>query len=80
MKALLSQDKALVNAENEDGWTPLLEATLHGQVDVVRLLLEQRAEVAHQASDGSFARELAGTLEHTTLITLLEQATIEQGQ
>ena len=80
MEALLSQDKALVNAENEDGWTPLLEATLHGQVDVVRLLLEQRAEVTHQTRDGSFARELASTLEHVALITLLEQATLQQGQ
>ena len=42
---LLIERGAEVDSRNRDGWTPLLTASLHGQLEVARLLLDHGADV-----------------------------------
>ena len=45
VRIILSHDKSLVNYQSEsDGWTPLNDAVLKGNVEIVKLLLENGAD------------------------------------
>lgn len=52
---------ALVNAVDEDGWSPLHFASKEGYLDVCLALLKARAEVALTNVDGKSAMQLAET-------------------
>ncbi|EJF64724.1 ankyrin, partial [Dichomitus squalens LYAD-421 SS1] len=73
VRSLVSQDPVLVNAIDDDGRTPLHWAASSGSVDIVRFLIDQKADVnrgdsggwtpLHIASSGGFddvVRELLG--------------------
>jgi uncharacterized protein len=47
--------QANVNAENHEGWTPLICAAINGDAETVLLLLEAGADINAEARDGSTA-------------------------
>ena len=54
---------ANTTALNAKGWTPLHSASHWGHAEIVRLLLERRADVAARANDGSTALRLASNMQ-----------------
>ena len=51
------QNGANVNAKDFDTWTPLLKAAFKGELDIVKLLLDQHADV-NACQDGTFGTSL----------------------
>jgi Ankyrin repeats (3 copies) len=52
----IKKKKAIVNAKDENGWTPLHEGARGGHLDVVKLLVENGADLsARTAGDGGTA-------------------------
>lgn len=52
----IKKKKAIVNAKDENGWTPLHEGARSGHLEVVKLLVENGADVnAKTAGDGGTA-------------------------
>ena len=49
---LLAKDPTLINAQDLNGWTPVLWATDHGHRKVVVMLLEKGADPTVKASGG----------------------------
>ena len=45
---LLSSSGADVNAEDDDSWTPLLNATKEGHLEVVKFLVDNGAKLEHR--------------------------------
>lgn len=62
-----------VNAMQHGGWTPLHAAALHGNVPLVRLLLEAGANPAAKNDTGQTPAALAKTKNHKEVIALLEK-------
>jgi ankyrin repeat protein len=62
-----------VNARQHGGWTPLHAAALHGNVPLVRLLLEAGATPDAKNDTGQTAAALAKTKDHKEVIALLEK-------
>jgi len=58
----LLADKAAINRRRADGSTPLSIATLHGQLDIARRLIENGAEVSGANSDGNTPLHVAAFL------------------
>ncbi len=54
-KAILNKDKSLVNVRGLGGATPLMLAALHGNEDLVRLLLDQGADPSARNGAGATA-------------------------
>ena len=53
VKTLLRRDPGLLNKHSEDGeWTPLISACAHGQLAIVKLLLDKGATVDLTDNDG----------------------------
>eukprot|EP00112_Aurelia_sp_Birch-Aquarium-sp1_P009817 Seg213.4 transcript_id=Seg213.4/GoldUCD/mRNA.D3Y31 product="Nuclear factor NF-kappa-B p100 subunit" protein_id=Seg213.4/GoldUCD/D3Y31 len=70
--------KELINAQNSHGQTPLHIATIMGQGDVVKLLLQSGAILQLQNNDGDTSIHLATKLgKIACLMTLCESATKE---
>ena len=59
MASLLVEHGADVNAQANDGWTPLHSASSRGFSEVARVLLEHGADVNAQANDGGTPLHLA---------------------
>jgi len=74
VKALLASQKADVNATDDHGNTPLMEAARFGHDDVVRALLIGRADVSVKNDQGQSALTLAAAGEHDQTAKLLTQA------
>jgi prolyl 4-hydroxylase len=56
LQDVIKQKKALVNAKDENGWTPLHEGARGGHLEVVKLLVENGADLsARTAGDGGTA-------------------------
>jgi ankyrin repeat protein len=71
---LLLEHGALVNAEQEGGFTPLHGACQNGQVEMVKLLLDNGAEVNALSHEGRSALYFAREGSHTQVVELLEAA------
>ncbi len=53
--AAILQDGADIEEQNRHGWTPLMAAALHAQVDLARLLLEHGADLNATNAEGKCA-------------------------
>ncbi|MDP2278894.1 MAG: ankyrin repeat domain-containing protein [Nitrospirota bacterium] len=71
---LLITRGADINARNKKGGTPLIMATVLGNIEVVKLLLAKGADVNAKTSEGYTALMLAEELGNTSLVRLLKQA------
>ena len=74
VKALLSSPGADVNATDERGSTPLLEAARYGHEDVSRVLIAAGANLKSKDRDGKTALMLAVQGDHDEVVRVLKQA------
>ncbi|HJT65497.1 MAG TPA: ankyrin repeat domain-containing protein [Pyrinomonadaceae bacterium] len=74
VKSLLSSPGADVNATNERGSTPLLEAARYGHDDICRVLIAAGADVKAKDKDGKTALMLAVQGDHDQVVRVLKQA------
>ena len=74
VRSLLSSPGAEVNATNERGNTPLLEAARYGHEDICRLLIAAGADVKAKDKDGKTALMLAVQNNHDDVVRVLKQA------
>lgn len=72
VKTLLSVGGVDVNAKNKDGRTALIEAAMEGHVEVVRLLLENKADVNEKITKACATALMAAACNgHTETVKLL---------
>ncbi|KAJ3555048.1 hypothetical protein NM688_g2789 [Phlebia brevispora] len=64
IRSLISQNPSLVNAQDVDGRTPLHWACTSGSLDIVRYLLDQKAEVDLQDHSGWTSLHIAVSAGH----------------
>lgn len=74
VKSLLSSPGADVNATDDRGSTPLLEAARYGHEDICRLLIAAGANLKSKDRDGKTALMLAVQGDHEEVVRLLKQA------
>ena len=74
VKSLLSSPGADVNATNDRGSTPLLEAARYGHDDICRVLIAAGADVKARDKDGKTALMLAVQGDHDEVVRVLKQA------
>ena len=74
VKSLVSGPGADVNATNERGNTPLLEAARYGHEDICRVLIAAGADVKAKDKDGKTALTLAIQGGHDQVVRVLKQA------
>ena len=74
VKSLLSSPGADVNATDERGNTPLLEAARYGHEDICRLLIAAGADLKAKDKDGKSALMLAVQNNHDDVVRVLKQA------
>jgi ankyrin repeat protein len=63
----------MVNAKDNNGFTPLHGATFHGHEDVIEVLLAHGAEVNAKTSDGDTALAIAMSQGNKAVAALLRQ-------
>ncbi len=68
---ILIDHGADINVAQHQGWTPLQQAAMHGQADVVKLLLANGADKTAEADDGSTASSLAESQGFDEIVGLL---------
>ena len=74
VKSLLASPGADVNATNERGNTPLLEAARYGHEDICRMLIAAGANLKAKDKDGKTALMLAIQGDHDDVVRVLKQA------
>ena len=74
VRSLVSRPGADVNATDERGSTPLLEAARYGHEDVTRVLIAAGADVKAKDNDGKTALMLAVQGNHDEVVRVLKQA------
>src|SRR5215216_7638664 len=74
VKSLLSSPGADVNATDERGSTPLLEAARYGHEDICRVLIAAGANLKSKDRDGKTALMLAVQGDHDEVVRVLKQA------
>lgn len=74
VRSLLSNRGADVNATNERGSTPLLEAARYGHEDIARILIANGADVNAKDKDGKTALMLAVQSNHDEVVRVLKEA------
>ena len=74
VRSLLSSPGADVNARDERGNTPLLEAARFGHEDICRVLIGAGADVKAKDKDGRTALMLAVQNNHDDVVRVLKQA------
>ena len=74
VKSLVSGPGADVNATDERGSTPLLEAARHGHEDICRVLIAADANLKAKDKDGKTALMLAVQGNHDDVVRVLKQA------
>ena len=60
-----------INIQNEHGWTALMIASYHGNLDVVKVLVENGADVNIQSNTGLTALMIASHTDHLDVVKLL---------
>jgi len=71
---MLLDSRANVNVAQEGGWTPLHQAAAHGQVQVLKDLLEHGADLNAKSADGQLPVDMALKGGHEEAATILQQA------
>ncbi len=74
VKSLVSSPGPDVNARDERGSTPLLEAARYGHDDISRVLIAAGADVKAKDKDGKTALMLAVQGNHDEVVRVLKQA------
>ncbi len=74
VKTLVTSQGADVNATDERGSTPLLEAARYGHEDICRVLIAAGANVKAKDNDGKTALMLALQGDHEDVVRVLNQA------
>lgn len=74
VRSLLSSPGANVNATDDRGSTPLLEAARYGHEDICRVLIAAGADVKAKDKDGKTALMLAVQGDHDEVVRILKQA------
>ena len=74
VKSLVSSPGADVNATDERGSTPLLEAARYGHEDISRVLIAAGANLKAKDKDGKTALMLAVQNNHDDVVRVLKQA------
>ena len=74
VKSLLSAPAVDVNATDDRGSTPLLEAARFGHVQICRILIASGANVKAKDKDGKTALMLAIENNHDDVVRVLKQA------
>jgi ankyrin repeat protein len=74
VKSLLSAPGAEVNAKDDRGSTPLLEAARYGHNDIARMLIANGASFKAKDKDGKTALMLAVQGNHDEVVRVLKQA------
>jgi ankyrin repeat protein len=74
VRSLVSSPGADVNATDERGNTPLLEAARYGHDDICRVLIAAGADVKAKDKDGKTALMLAVQGNHDEVVRVLKQA------
>lgn len=74
VRSLVSRPGADVNATNERGSTPLLEAARYGHDDIARVLIAAGADTKVKDHDGKTALMLALQGNHDEVVRVLKQA------
>jgi len=74
VKSLVSSPGADVNATNERGSTPLLEAARYGHDEICRVLIAAGANTKAKDNDGKTALMLAIQGNHNDVVRVLKQA------
>lgn len=74
VKSLVTSQGADVNARDERGSTPLIEAARYGHEDICRVLIAAGADVKAKDNDGKTALMLAIQGDHEDVVRVLNQA------
>ena len=74
VKSLVSSPGPDVNARDERGSTPLLEAARYGHDDISRILIAAGADMKAKDKDGKTALMLAVQGNHDDVVRVLKQA------
>jgi len=74
VKSLLASPGVDVNARDESGSTPLLEAARFGHDNICRLLIAAGANLNAKDKDGKTALQLAIQGDHDEVVRVLKQA------
>jgi len=74
VRSLVSSPGADVNATNERGSTPLLEAARYGHEDICRVLIAAGANLKAKDNDGKTALMLAVQGDHEDVVRVLKEA------
>jgi hypothetical protein len=71
VERLVGQHPGLLNSREEHGFTPLMLASTHGHLDVVRWLLDHGAAINERPDDGRTALYLACSKSQSPVVRLL---------
>lgn len=74
VRSLVSSPGADVNATDDRGSTPLLEAARYGHEDITRVLIAAGADLKAKDKDGKTALMLAVQGDHDEVVRVLKQA------
>jgi ankyrin repeat protein len=74
VRSLTSAPGVDVNATDETGSTPLLEAARYGHDDICRILIASGANLKSKDKDGKTALQLAIQGDHDEVVRVLKQA------
>lgn len=72
MTCLLECKEINVNLEDKDGFMPLHLAAYNGRLDMVKLLIQHRADLGKQNKDGYKVVDLASQKSHKDIVEFLK--------
>ena len=78
VKSLITSQAADINATDERGSTPLLEAARYGHEDICRLLLAAGANAKAKDKDGKTAMMLALQGDHEDVVRVLNEVGVRE--